>query len=213
MATKRKKPKPCLISCSVLKDEIALLKRQGDLDADVVYVSNLFHIDYDLLEKNLRPTIERTKQQFSKKPILVYGDLCLGPNGEMKQLAEHYDLVKVDALNCVDCLLGGNGKVEEADPNHELMFFDPGMIDFFRVAQKKLKQEGVDDEAMRAMFSGIKGIVLLDTLGNAGKCKAEIEELNTGLQVLETKNVGVSELKNVLEEAIKKNQLRTSNKD
>ena len=213
MATKEKDLKPCLISCSVLKDEIALLKRQGNLDANVVYVSNLFHVDYDLLEKNLRPTLERTKQRISKKPILVYGDLCLGPNGEMKQLAEHYDVVKVDALNCVDCLLGGKGKVEEADPNHELMFFDPGMIDFFRVAQKKLKQEGVDDEAMRAMFSGIKGIVLLDTLGNADKCKGQIEELNTGLQVLEIKNVGVTELKNVLEEAIKKNQNKSSDKD
>ncbi len=213
MASKTKNTKPCLITCSVLKDEIALLKRQGDLDADVVYVSSLFHVDYDLLEKNLRPTIERTKQRMSEKPVLVYGDLCLGPNGEMKQLAEHYGIVKVDALNCVDCLLGGKGKVEEVDPSHELMFFDPGMIEFFRVAQKKLKQEGVDDEALRGMFSGIKGIVLLDTLGNVEKCKDEIEKLNTGLQILEVRKVGVNGLKSILAEAVKRNQRRTANKE
>jgi hypothetical protein len=120
----------------------------------------------------------------------------------MKQLAEEYDLVKVDALNCLDCLLGGHGKIEEADPNHELMFFDPGMIDFFRDAQKKLKQEGMDEETIRNMFSGIKGIVLLDTLGNAEKCRMEIENLHTGLNILKTKEVGTKYLKHAILEAI-----------
>jgi hypothetical protein len=164
---------------------------------------------FGLLEKNLRKTIERTLTKPRRKPILVYGDLCLGPNGEMKQLAQEYGLVKVDALNCIDCLLGGQGKIEEADPNHELMFFDPGMIEFFRDAKKKLKQEGMDEETMRNMFSGIKGVVLLDTLGEAEKCKAEIEKLHTGLAVLETKNVGLDKLKLVVLEAIQGNNQKT----
>jgi hypothetical protein len=200
------KTKPCIISCSVLKDEIKQLILKGDLDVDVVFVSKNFHIDYGLLEKNLRRTIERTLPRLTEKPVLVYGDLCLGPNGEMKQLAKEYDMIKVDALNCVDCLLGGHGKIEEADPNHEYMFFDPGMIDFFRDAKKKLKQEGMDEEAIRNMFSGIKGIVLLDTLGEAEKCKAEIEALQTGLPILETKEVGVGNLCRVVSDAIERNK-------
>jgi hypothetical protein len=208
VAENAKKSKPCLISCSVLKDEIQQLLRQGALDVDVVFVSKYFHVDYDLLEKNLRLTIERTTPKLSKKPILVYGDLCLGPNGEMKQLLEEYGLVKVDAYNCMDCLMGGKGEIEHADPNHEYMFFDPGMIDFFRGAQKKLNQEGMDNEALRNMFSGIKGIILLDTLGNAEKCRAEIEELGTGLEVLETKEVGLGNLKLVINDAIQKQKAK-----
>ncbi len=204
-----KNRKPCLLSCSVLKDELHRLILRGDLDADIMFVSKNFHVDYALLEKNLRETIQRTMTRFSEKPILVYGDLCLGPNGEMKQLADEYGLVKIDALNCVDCLLGGHGRIEEADPNHELMFFDPGMIEFFRDAKKKLAKEGMIDDALRNLFSGIKGIVLLDTLENAEKCKIDIEKIDTGLSILETKKVGVESLLKVLSEAIQKNQERT----
>ena len=202
--------KPCLISCSVLKKELSKLKNQKKLDVDIVLVSKNFHVDYALLEKNLRKTIERTLLKHSEKPVLVYGDLCLGPNGEMEKLAQEYGLIKVDALNCIDCLLGGHGKVEEADPNHEFMFFDPGMIDFFQDAQNKLRAEGMSEEALKGMFSGIKGIVLLDTLGAAEECKAEIEKLNVGLEVLETKTVGVDNLKRVLKEAIQKNNKKPS---
>lgn len=201
--------KPCLISCSVLKDEIEQLIRQGDLDVKVIFVSKYFHVDYSLVEKNLRRTIERTLQPLTEKPILVYGDLCLGPNGEMKKLAEEYGLVKVDALNCVDCLLGGKGKVEEADPSHELMFMDPGMIDFFRHAKEKMLKEGMDEETFQKMFGGIKGIVLLDTLGNAEKCKKELENLHIGLKVLETKEVGLEKLKLVVLEAIQRHKQKT----
>jgi len=56
------------------------------------------------------------------------------------------------------------------------------------------------------MFSGIKGIVLLDTLGNADACKEQIEKLETGLTILETKQVGVTNLKHVLKEAIDRNR-------
>ena len=206
MAEKTGQAKPCLISCSVLKDEIQQLIREGNLDVDLVFVSKYFHVDYGLLEKNLRRTIERTLPKHAEKPVLVYGDLCLGPNGEMKQLAEEYGLVKVDAHNCVDCLLGGHGKIDAADPNHEYMFFDPGMIDFFREAQKKLRQEGMTDDAIRNMFSGIKGIILLDTLGNAEKCKAEIKELGSGLAVLETKEVGLGNLRLIIVDAVHRNK-------
>ena len=209
MNTKSEAAKPCLISCSVLKDELEQLIRQGDLDVKVIFVSKYFHVDYSLVEKNLRRTIEQTLPRFPAGAIIVYGDLCLGPNGEMKKLAEEYGLVKVDALNCVDCLLGGKGKVEEADPSHELMFMDPGMIDFFRHAKEKMLKEGMDEETFQKMFSGIKGIVLLDTLGETEKCRADMKNLNIGLAVLETKEVGLSNLYRVISDALQRNKQRT----
>jgi hypothetical protein len=118
----REKPKPCIVSCSVLKKEIEKLANQGDLDAETVFVSKYFHVDYALLEKNLRQVLQKTLLRSPGGIILVYGDLCLGPNNEMKKLTEEYGIVKVDALNCIDCLLGGKGKVSEADPDHDLFF-------------------------------------------------------------------------------------------
>jgi hypothetical protein len=55
------------------------------------------------------------RKHSGKKPVVVYGDLCLGFNGEMNVLMADYDVVKVDALNCIDCLLGGRGNLLERE--------------------------------------------------------------------------------------------------
>ena len=198
------KVKVCLVSCSVLKEESEQLIKQGSLDAELVFVSKYFHVDYEVLEKNLRKVLEQTLKRFHGKVVLVYGDLCLGQNNEMKKLAEEYGVVKVDAVNCIDCQLGGKGKFLEADPEHNLMFLGPGMIGFFKRMKEKMRDEGVDEAAFANLFSGIKGIVLLDTCGNADKCKDELEKSGIGLRVLETRKIGLENVKQVLLEAIEK---------
>ena len=131
-----KQENTCLVSCSVLKDELTQLVKQGNLYANLVFVSKYFHVDYAQIEKNLRSILEKTIQQFKGKVILVYGDLCLGVSNEMKKLAEEFNLVKIDPLNCIDCQRGGKGKFLEADPQHKLMFLSPGMTDFFCPCQR-----------------------------------------------------------------------------
>jgi hypothetical protein len=116
------KNKPCLVSCSALKDEIMKLVKQGELDVELVFISSYFHMEPPLLEKNLRRVIETTLSRFPEKVIVVYGDLCLGSNNEMKKLVDEYGVVKVDALNCTDCLLGGKGKFSEANPSGDDRF-------------------------------------------------------------------------------------------
>jgi hypothetical protein len=198
------KTKVFLVSCSVLKEELEQLVKQGSLDAELVFVSKYFHVDYELLEKNLRKVLEQTLKCFQGKVVLVYGDLCLGQNNEMKKLAEEYGIVKVDAVNCIDCQLGGKGKFLEADPEHNLMFMGPGMMGFFKRMKEKMRDEGVDEAAFANLFSGIKGIVLLDTCGNADKCKDELEKSGIDLRVLETRKIGLENVKQVLLEAIEK---------
>ena len=122
----------------------------------------------------------------------------------MKKLAEEYGIVKVDAVNCIDCQLGGKGVFLEADPNHNLMFMGPSMIGFFKHAKEKMLKEGVDEAAFANLFSGIKGIVLLDTCGDAEKCKEELEKSGMGLRILETRKIGLENVKQVLLEAIEK---------
>jgi len=200
------KAKPCLVSCSVLKEELEKLVKQGDLDVDLVFVSKYFHVDYAVLERNLRKVVEKSLSHSPAGLIIVYGDLCLGPNDEMRKLTKDYGVVKVDALNCVDCLLGGKGKVLEADPDHDLLFLYPGMIGFFSHFKEKAQQENIDEEAFNKLFNGLKGIALLDTLGEPEKTKAEIEKLNTGLKVLETKTIGLDKLKQLLLEVIERNK-------
>ena len=203
------KAEPCIVSCSVLKREIEKLVKQGDIDAETVFVSKYFHIDYALLEKNLRQVLQKTLPRARAGIILVYGDLCLGPNNEMKKLVEEYGIVKVDALNCIDCLLGGKGKVNEADPDHNLLFLYPGMIGFFRHFKEKAQQENMDEDAFNSLFSGLKGIFLLDTMGEAEKNKEEIEKLRSGLTILETRTIGLDKLKQLIQEAIERNKQKT----
>ena len=196
----------CLVSCSVLKEEIKQLVKQGDLDVDLVFVSKYFHVDYAQVEQNLLRVLEETQKRVKGNIVLVYGDLCLGQNGEMKKFAEEHDVVKVDAVNCIDCLLGGKGKFLAADPRHDLMFLSPGMTDFFAHAKEAMRREGVDEDSLRQLFNRLRGIVLLDTLGNSDKLKAEIEKLDTGLQILETRHVGCGNVKEVVNEAIERSK-------
>ncbi|MGA3060246.1 MAG: DUF1638 domain-containing protein [Candidatus Bathyarchaeia archaeon] len=198
------KTKFCIVSCSVLKDELEQMVKQGSLDAELVFVSKYFHVDYEVVEKNLRKVVETTLKRFNGKVVLVYGDMCLGQNNEMKKLAEEYGIVKVDAVNCIDCQLGGKGKIFEADPEHNLMFMGPGMIEFFKHMKERMLKEGIDETAFANLFSGIKGIVLLDTCGNAEKYRKDLEESGMGLPILETREIGLENVKQVVFDAIER---------
>ena len=197
-----KKQKVCIVSCSVLKEEIQQLIKQGSLDAEVVYVSKFFHIDYSAVERNLRKILEQTLKRFKGKIVLVYGDLCLGQDNEMKKLAQEYGVVKVDAVNCIDCQLGGKGKFFEADPEHNLMFMGPGMIGFFKHAKEQMLKEGVDEAAFLNMFSGIKGFVLLNTCGDSEKMREDLQKSGLKVEVLETREIGLEGVKQVIMDAI-----------
>lgn len=203
-----KKAKPCLVSCSVLRREIESLIQQGKLDAEIVFVSKYFHVDYAQIEKNLRPVVERAVRRFPGRVILVYGDLCLGMDNEMKRLADEYDITKIDALNCIDCQLGGKGKSLEADPQHDLIFLTPGMTGFFNHMKEFMRKEGLDETSLKQLFQGLRGIVILDTLGDSDRLKADVEKLNSGLQILETREIGTEPVNTVIQEAIEKNRKR-----
>jgi len=203
MTTKSaKNSKVCLVSCSVLKKELQKLVKEGKLDADLVFVSKNFHIDYTALETNLRKVLEHTKKRFSCKIVLGYGDLCLGTDNEMKKLAKEYGVAKIDALNCIDCQLGGKGAFSAADPEHQLMFMGPGMIEFFKDMKANLLQQGFDEASFAGMFSGVKGFVILDTCGDGEKWKAELEKIGMGVPVIETRKIGCGGVLSVVVDSI-----------
>lgn len=197
-----KEGKLCLVSCSVLREELEKLVKEGGLDAELVFVSKFFHVDYAELENNLRKVLEHTLKRLNGQVILVYGDLCLGQDNEMKKLSQEYGVAKVDALNCIDCQLGGKGKFLEADKEHNLMFMGPGMIGFFKGMKEKMLKNGVDEATFANMFSDIKGFVLLDTCGDGDEWRMELEKLGMGLEVIETRKIGLENIKRVVLDAL-----------
>ncbi|HKI50348.1 MAG TPA: DUF1638 domain-containing protein [Desulfobacteria bacterium] len=197
-----RKEKPCIISCGILRKEIEHLLEKGDMDAEVHFLSEKLHADYNLLERGLNGALKKHQKQSPQGVIVVYGDVCLGFNGEMKALMDQYDVVKVDAVNCIDCILGGKGKLLEMDPDHKYLFLNPAFIRFTE------KIRGETKEITREMFSMLDGIVLLDAMGDLDAYQSKIDEIAdyTGLPILERKDMGLEGLKSILLEALDRNR-------
>lgn len=194
----------CLISCSILKRELQQLQAEGKLDAELVWVCKFYHTDPAVLESNLRRIIIQTKQKHYGKIVLVHGDLCLGQDGEMKKLADEYGIAKVDAVNCIDCQLGGKGKSLEADPEHNLIFVGPGNADSFENFKFYLRTQGVADvdAVLTKMFSGIKGAILLDTCHDGAKLSTTFKKAGLPIEILGIRRIGTDNLLALVNEAI-----------
>ncbi len=188
---------PIVISCGIVKKEIQSLIESGRLKADVTFLSSKLHYDYSLLEKALRSTIEKSLDRGRKDIVIIYGDVCLGFKHEMKELVDAYGIMKVDAINCIDCLFGGKGQLFQTDPKHKYFFLTPEWISFWNKYEKS-------EENLKDRYAMLEGIVLLDSLGNLDGYEDDIKTISnaTGLPILEEKKVGLRGLQNVIEEAI-----------
>jgi hypothetical protein len=126
--------------------------------------------------------------------------MCLGFKGEMQALMNECDTVKVDGLNCIDCLLGGHGKLLEIVPDHRFFFLTPAFLEFSEnliLGKKKDNQR---------RFRMLKGIIVLDTLGDMERHWDRIKHIShqTGLQLLEHRMVGLYGLKVVINEVLQR---------
>lgn len=195
----KKEEKPFVISCGILSDEIQELVETGQLDIDVKYLGAGLHYDYDRLEKALEGAMQDSSEKQRGKGVVIYGDVCMGFDHQIKDLVNKYGFVKVDALNCVDCLLGGKGELLKIDPDHKAFFITPGWIRFW-------KQFETSKEDLKSRYSMLDGLALLDSLGNLDELKEDIEEISrcTGLQVKERRDVGLEGLRQVIQEAVER---------
>lgn len=197
------KSKLCLLCCNVLEGEIQKLVEEASLNVETFYLDMALHMDYGLLESSLRQAVKKNLLQYNKNVVAVYGDLCIGPGNEMRELMDRYDIIKIDALNCIDCLLGGKGKLLEIDPNQECLFLSPSWIRYFDRFKKLAYQEEYR-EAFKKMFTGIKGIILLDSLGDLDKYEEQIDEFRnlSGLHILKRMEIGLDGLRQNIMEAL-----------
>ncbi len=49
----------------------------------------------------------------------------------------------------------------------------------------------MNESTFKNMFSDVEGFVILDTVCNSEECKDELEKLNTDVQIIETRKIGV----------------------
>lgn len=195
------KTKPFLVCCSVLKDEIDKLSIAKDFN--IIFLGMTLHSNRELLEQKLNEVLKKCAEKSSRKIILVYGDYCLGLNDEMKKLAKKYNVAKVDALNCIDCLFGGKGNYLRVDPENKMIFLSPGWIKYFdHVLRSATKEE---KSLFRTMFDGLEGIVLLDTIGNLKNYEDRIKNFVgfTGLEILKTRKLDSGNLKALISQSDK----------
>lgn len=189
--------KPLLISCSILKPEIQALISREDMKVRAIFLSKWLHMDFRKLHKALKASLH---EHGERRPVVVYGDLCLGFNGEMKALMTECDAVKVDALNCIDCLLGGEGKLLEIYSDRHMYFLTPAFLDF---AERRLS-ESRDENRLR--YKMLEGIIVMDSLGDMAQHWSRVEHFSdqSGLPVIEHVPVGLNGLKTLIEKTLQR---------
>lgn len=201
------KSRPLLISCGILRKEIEKLIEEQSLDVEAYFLDAGLHVVYSELEKELTSALEESTEHAPNGIIVVYGDLC---HPRIKKIVKKYsNAVKVDALNCIDCLLGGHQKLLQADPNCDHFYLSPGWMP--SNLKKNVWFREIFDwnmEGIKELFEDLTGVIVIDSLDNLDELKNDIEEFSqyTGLQVKNRKTVGLDGLKAVIDEAIKKLQ-------
>jgi hypothetical protein len=197
--------RPHVVCCGILKKEVQKLVDKNSLDVKVHFLDAGLHVDYAKLEKVLTSAIEVCSKHGAKGIVVVYGDLC---HPKIKEIVGKYGKsVKVDALNCIDCLLGGHRKLLQIDPNSDHFYLSPGWMPSNVEKNENFRQVfDWSQKEIKLLFRDLNGIILIDSLGNLDEFESDIEKFrsNTGLQVTNTEEVGIRGLEAVLFEALKK---------
>ena len=201
--------RPYLISCGILRKEIEKLVEERTICVQPYFIDAGLHVDYEELEKELTSTIRECSKNGTNGIVIVYGDLC---HPRIKKIVEKFsNSVKVDALNCIDCLLGGHGRLLQIDPNNDHFYLSPGWMP--SNLQKNVHFRQVFDwseKEIKNLFRDLKGVILIDSLENLDDYKSDIEKFssNTGLPVKNKEEVGIHGLEAVILEAVKKLELK-----
>ncbi len=187
-----------------MRKEIEKLIAEKRLDVDVVFLDAGLHVVYAELEKALTSALEKHADRVPEGIIVVYGDMC--HYGIKRIIKQYSNAVKVHALNCIDCLLGGHQKLLEADPDGSHFYLSPGWMPS-NLKKNKYFREIFDWnlEGIKEQFEHLSGVIVIDSLDNLDELESDIIEFcgNTGLHVKETKTVGLEGLKAVIDEAAK----------
>ena len=199
-----KQSRPILISCGIVRKEIQKLIDEKKLDVEPYFLDAGLHAVYVDLEKELIDALKKAQQKAENGIVVVYGDMC---HPRIKKIVKQYNAVKVDGLNCIDCLLGGHKNLLKIDPRCSHFYLSPGWMPSNLKKNRYFKE--IFDwniENIKDQFEHLNGLIIIDSLDNLEELQSDIEEFSfyTGLKVKLTESVGLNGLKAAIEEAIKK---------
>jgi len=157
--------RPILISCGILRKEIEKLIEEKKLDVEPIFLDAGLHVVYAELEKELTSALEKRAEHAPNGIIVVYGDMC---HPRIKKIVKKYsNAVKVDALNCIDCILGGHQNLLQADPKYSHFYLSPGWMP--SNLKKSPQYREIFDwnmEGIKEQFEHLTGIIIIDSLDN-----------------------------------------------
>jgi hypothetical protein len=206
--------KHCIICCGILKEEVKRIIESGSLDVEPLFLDAGLHADFNELEEGLTKAIEEQSRGISRGIVVIYGDYC---HPKMKEIVGRYpNVAKVEAANCIDCLLGGYSMLLKIDPDHVYFYLSPGWM------PSKLRQNkrfrgilDLNEAETKRQFKKLKGILIFDSLSNMEELKKEIEEFSskTGLPVLKVTQVGLEPFRKLILEAVAKLEIQIKHLD
>ncbi len=199
------KSRPILISCGIVQKEIEKLIEQHLLEVDPIFLDAGLHVVYAELEKELESVLKKNIENADNGIVVVYGDMC---HPRIKKIVSKYkNAVKVDGLNCIDCLLGGHQNLLKVDPKCNHFYLSPGWMPSNMKKSPYFREifnweiDGIEEQ-----FEHLDGLIIINSLDNLEEFNNDIEEFSyyTGLKVKDIKNVGLDGLKTVIDESINK---------
>lgn len=96
-----KKDKVIGLSCGIFENEIEILKREGKLPCDFIYLDSRLHMKPDELKKKLDSKIDDLLKSY-EKILLVYGDCH-------PYMVDSYDperVFRLEGINCCNIIMG-----------------------------------------------------------------------------------------------------------
>ena len=89
------------LACSIFKNEVVILKQNGEFDLKVLYQPSMLHMKPDVLDQRLAK--EKIKFGAEKKNIvLLFGDCC----PYMDKIENEGRVIRTEGINCIEILLG-----------------------------------------------------------------------------------------------------------
>lgn len=192
---KAKKENVCL-ACSIFKYELEQLKKEGNIDLPVSYLTSMLHMKPGELEKKLYEENKKLSAE-NKNVILLYGDCC----PFMNKFEEKPNVKRTEGINCIEILLGKE-RYRKLRKDGAFFLMPEWTLRWEEVFKFELKLDGdIAKEFMREFHSKI---IYLDTeqIEIPYKQIKEIKEY-TGLNV-EFIKADIKELNSSIQTAIKK---------
>jgi len=126
-----------IVSCGTLRRELGALRDAGSLEVDrILYTAPGLHERPEELETQLTKQLRRARA-ISAQVIVVYGSRCYvdmsDPERTIDTLIEQVgdNVVRVDALNCVDMLAGAEQR-EVIQGDDRVYWLTPGWVEHWK---------------------------------------------------------------------------------